>query len=63
LNERILVNLQRGGSSYLSNAMVNGKFALRGCVINYRTTERDMEILLEDVRKAAALCRAAVRQL
>jgi glutamate/tyrosine decarboxylase-like PLP-dependent enzyme len=60
LNERILVNLQRGGSSYLSNAMVNGKFALRGCVINYRTTERDMEILLEDVRKAAALVKRGV---
>jgi len=52
LNERILVNLQRAGSSYLSNAMVNGKFALRGCVLNYRTTMRDMEILLEDVRRA-----------
>ena len=53
LNERILVKLQRAGSSYLSNARVNGKFGLRGCVLNYRTTERDMEILLEDVRKAA----------
>lgn len=52
-NEKILVKLQRAGSSYLSNARVNGKFALRGCVLNYRTTERDMEILLEDVRKAA----------
>ena len=54
LNERVLVNLQRGGTSYLSNARVNGKFALRGCVVNYRTTEQDMEVLLEDVRHAAA---------
>jgi aromatic-L-amino-acid decarboxylase len=54
LNEKILVKLQRAGSSYLSNARVHGKFALRGCVLNYRTTERDMEILLEDVRQAAA---------
>ncbi len=52
LNERILVKLQRAGSSYLSNAMVHGKFALRGCVLNYRTTRRDMEVLLEDVRRA-----------
>ena len=52
LNQRILVQLQRGGSSYLSNARVHGRFALRGCVLNYRTTERDMEILLEDVRRA-----------
>jgi glutamate/tyrosine decarboxylase-like PLP-dependent enzyme len=53
LNERLLVELQRGGSSYLSNARVRGKFALRGCVLNYRTTPRDMEILLADVRAAA----------
>jgi aromatic-L-amino-acid/L-tryptophan decarboxylase len=52
-NERVLLELQRQGGSYLSNAMVRGKFALRGCVLNYRTTERDMEILLEDVRRAA----------
>jgi glutamate/tyrosine decarboxylase-like PLP-dependent enzyme len=53
LNERILVELQRAGGSYLSNAMIRDRFALRGCVLNYRTTERDMEILLDDVRRAA----------
>lgn len=53
-NERLLVALQREGSSYLSNAMINGRFALRGCVMNYRTTPGDMEILLDDVRRAAA---------
>ncbi|GEM_PF-24122 len=52
-NERLLVALQQDGSSYLSNAVVNGRFALRGCVMNYRTTKRDMEILLEDVRRVA----------
>lgn len=54
LNERLLVQLQRDGSSYLSNALVRGRFALRGCVMNYRTTLRDMEILLDDLRRAAA---------
>jgi glutamate/tyrosine decarboxylase-like PLP-dependent enzyme len=53
LNERIMVELQRDGSSYLSNARVRGRFALRGCVINYRTAERDMEILLDDTRRIA----------
>ena len=53
-NERLLVALQRDGSSYLSNAMMCGRFALRGCVLNYRTTTRDMEILLEDLRRVAA---------
>ena len=53
LNERVMVALQQGGRSYLSNATVNGRFALRGCVLNYRTTRRDIETLLEDVRSAA----------
>jgi aromatic-L-amino-acid decarboxylase len=52
LNERTLVGLQRAGSSYLSNARIGGNFALRGCVLNYRTTIHDMERLLEDVRNA-----------
>lgn len=53
LNRQILVQLQRDGSSYLSNATINGRFALRGCVVNHATTLRDMEILVEDVRRAA----------
>jgi aromatic-L-amino-acid/L-tryptophan decarboxylase len=52
-NERLLVALQRDDSSYLSNATLGGRFALRGCVLNYRTTLRDMEILLDDLRRVA----------
>ena len=53
LNERVMLAMQRAGSSYLSNASINSRFALRGCVLNYRTTRRDMETLLDDVRRAA----------
>ncbi|HEX8090440.1 MAG TPA: pyridoxal-dependent decarboxylase, partial [Blastocatellia bacterium] len=53
LNERVMIELQRDGGAYLSNARVRGRFSLRGCVINYRTTERDMQTLLEDVRRIA----------
>lgn len=52
LNEKILVDLQHSGSSYVSNAKLRGKFALRGCVLNYRTTRGDMERLLADVRES-----------
>ncbi|HEX5490655.1 MAG TPA: pyridoxal-dependent decarboxylase [Candidatus Udaeobacter sp.] len=52
-NERLLVALQRDGSSYLSNTTLGERFALRGCVLNYRTTLRDMEILLDDLRRVA----------
>jgi aromatic-L-amino-acid decarboxylase len=59
-NERLLVALQRDGSSYLSNATLNGRFALRGCVLNYRTTSLDMEILLDDLRRVAKSLRGAM---
>jgi glutamate/tyrosine decarboxylase-like PLP-dependent enzyme len=52
-NERLLIALQRDGSSYLSNATLGGRFGLRGCVLNYRTTLHDMEILLDDLRRVA----------
>src|SRR5215472_10792489 len=58
-NQRLLVALQRDGSSYLSNATLGGRFALRGCVLNYRTTLTDMETLLDDLRRVArslAIC-------
>lgn len=54
LNERTLVRLQSDGGSYVSNARIRGRFALRGCVLNYRTTLDDMQALLDDVRRAAA---------
>ena len=62
-NERLLVALQRDGSSYLSNAIVGGRFALRGCVLNYRTTLRDMEILLDDLRSVAKSLPALSREV
>jgi aromatic-L-amino-acid decarboxylase len=49
-----MVALQRDGSSYVSNASIAGRFALRGCVLNYRTTRADMRTLLDNVRAAAA---------
>jgi glutamate/tyrosine decarboxylase-like PLP-dependent enzyme len=52
-NERLLIALQRDGNSYLSNTTLGGRFALRGCVLNYRTTLRDMDILLDDLRRVA----------
>ena len=53
LNERIMRTVQRGGQAYLSNAMLRGRFALRACIINFRTTRRDIDLTLETVRETA----------
>ncbi|HJR08783.1 MAG TPA: aminotransferase class V-fold PLP-dependent enzyme [Pyrinomonadaceae bacterium] len=53
LNERIMRAVQRGGRAYLSNALLGGRFALRACIVNFRTTRRDIEETLEIIREAA----------
>jgi aromatic-L-amino-acid/L-tryptophan decarboxylase len=53
-NERILLALQRDGRVYLSNATVDGRFALRACITNFRTTRADVERVLTVVRELAA---------
>jgi glutamate/tyrosine decarboxylase-like PLP-dependent enzyme len=46
LNLELLTRLQASGEAYLSNAVVHGKFALRACIVNFRTTLADIEALL-----------------
>jgi aromatic-L-amino-acid/L-tryptophan decarboxylase len=45
LNSELLTRLQNGGEAYLSNAVVRGRFALRACIVNFRTTQADIEAL------------------
>jgi hypothetical protein len=53
-NKRLMVEVQRDGDSYLSNATINGRFALRACIVNFRTTAADVERLLDTIRRVAA---------
>jgi glutamate/tyrosine decarboxylase-like PLP-dependent enzyme len=45
LNERLLERLQASGELYLSNAVIDGAFLLRACIVNFRTTRADVEAL------------------
>lgn len=54
LNEGILALVQKGGRAYVSNATINGRFALRACITNFRTTKSDIEQTLEVIREAAS---------
>jgi aromatic-L-amino-acid decarboxylase len=53
LNSRIMHAVQRGGRAYLSSATLRGKFALRACITNFRTTRADIDETLEIIREAA----------
>jgi glutamate/tyrosine decarboxylase-like PLP-dependent enzyme len=46
LNQELLTRVERSGEAFLSNAMVNGRFALRACIVNFRTSSEDIEALL-----------------
>jgi aromatic-L-amino-acid/L-tryptophan decarboxylase len=45
LNAELLTRLQNGGEAYVSNAVLHGKFLLRACVVNFRTSLADIQVL------------------
>lgn len=47
LNERLMTELQLDGRVYPSNAIVNGRFCLRTCIVNFRTEADDLDRLLD----------------
>ena len=53
LNTQIMHAVQRGGQAYVSNATIGGKFALRACITNFRTTRADIDRTVEIIRETA----------
>lgn len=45
LNQRLLQAIEESGQAFLSNAVINGKYALRLCIVNFRTSTGDVEAL------------------
>jgi aromatic-L-amino-acid/L-tryptophan decarboxylase len=46
LNQEFLARVEQRGKAFLSNAVVNGRFALRACIVNFRTSRQDVDALL-----------------
>lgn len=53
LNARILQKLNRDGSAMMSSTRIRGSYALRLCIMNWRTTADDVARILEAVVDAA----------
>jgi aromatic-L-amino-acid decarboxylase len=49
LNERLMTAVQRDGSVYCSNAVLDGRFCLRACIVNFRTEAEQLELLMDVV--------------
>jgi glutamate/tyrosine decarboxylase-like PLP-dependent enzyme len=54
LNEELLERLQSGGEAFVSNAVIDGAYFLRVCIVNFRTTEEDIRALPEIVKRVGA---------
>jgi aromatic-L-amino-acid decarboxylase len=50
-NRRLVQELQRDGRLYVTGAVVDGRWCLRPCMVNYRTTVADAHALVDIVRE------------
>jgi aromatic-L-amino-acid/L-tryptophan decarboxylase len=49
LNEALLARIQSGGEAFVSNAVLEGRYLLRACIVNFHTCEDDLDALPEMV--------------
>ena len=52
-NQRLLARIVRRGRVYLSNADIAGKFCLRACIVNHRTTDADIDAVISETLTSA----------
>ena len=53
-NRSVLAAVNERGRVYISNATINGTFALRACITNHRTSGEDLDALIDEVKTVAA---------
>ena len=61
INRQLLDRLQRGGETFVSNAIVHGRYVLRACIVNFHTARTDVEALPEIVARTGRIIDAEVR--
>jgi glutamate/tyrosine decarboxylase-like PLP-dependent enzyme len=49
VNKTVVERLQRGGDAFVTHAIIEGRYLLRACVVNFRTAARDIAALPEMV--------------
>jgi len=47
LNRRLLAAIEKSGEAFISSALVAGKYALRFCIVNFRSSSGDIEAMPE----------------
>ena len=60
LNERLLDRIQKSGELFLSNAIIEGQFALRACIVNFRTQPHHIAEIPKIVLRLACMAQPAM---
>ena len=47
LNERLMGRIQVDGRAFISNALLDDRWALRACIVNFRTEAADVDATLD----------------
>jgi glutamate/tyrosine decarboxylase-like PLP-dependent enzyme len=54
MNRAIVETLVSEGRCYLSPTPLDGRYALRACIVNFRTTRADVDFLIDEVLRIGA---------
>jgi len=61
LNQTILKKVELSGEAFISNAVINDIFVLRICIVNFRTSSKDMEALAEIIVRLGKVADQEIR--
>jgi glutamate/tyrosine decarboxylase-like PLP-dependent enzyme len=61
LNERLLTEIVLDGRVFCSNAVLDGRYVLRACIVNFRTEAEDVDALLDVAAELGARLDAGLR--
>jgi glutamate/tyrosine decarboxylase-like PLP-dependent enzyme len=61
LNQRLMTEIQLDGRVFISNAVLDGRFVLRACIVNFRTEAGDVEAVLDVAAELGAALDAELR--
>lgn len=63
LNEETMLGIERTGKAFVSHAILNGKFVLRACIVNFRTSLADVQQFPELVCRVGRETDRAIRTI
>jgi aromatic-L-amino-acid decarboxylase len=62
INRELLDRLQRGGEAFVSNAVVDGHYLLRACIVNFHTSAADVQAVPEIIARTGRVVDSELRK-